>query len=172
MVQIDPFPGTAQKVRVGKLRSKWMLTKEQEAWLRKWHSVCENKILERLSGISHSTMARFIRELGLSKKDSDGFKEIMQRKGEKMSETRRKEERRIRWGLPQQTRLYIPMKKYNCAQLSCRAHALEKGYILAADYKEGSPDRWVIFYDKDTPRDEVFEKNCEKNQFEVKEWKD
>ncbi len=166
MAEIEPFPG-----RLAKIGRHWKLNSEQTAWLCKWHPVYENKILEKVSGISHTTLARFIRELGL-RKYGDGFRKIMQRRGEKMSETRRKEERRIRWGLPQQTRLYVPMKKYSCAQLSCRMHALEKGYVLSADCKEGSPHRWAIYYDGYTPRDEKFERNCNKNGFEIKEWRE
>ena len=166
MTDIDPFPGDKKKKR-----QKYVLTDEQKTWLRKWHPITENKLLEQMSGYSHVTLARFIRELGL-KKSEEGFKAIMQRKGERRREVYQKERRRMLYGLPKLTRIYTPLKTYNCAQSSCRRHALEKGYVLDADCKEGSPSRWVIYYDHETPRNEVFERNCNKNGFRVKQWKE
>ena len=162
---IDPFPGKKKKKR-----HKYILTHRQKEWLRKWHPCTENKVLEQISGYSHVTLARFVKELGL-KKSVEGFKAIMQRKGERLRELRQKEKRRILFGLPQQTRMHTPLKKYNRAQHSCRSRALKKGYVLDADCKEGSPSRWVIYYDDKTRRDEVFERNCNKNGFRVQEWK-
>lgn len=166
MIDIDPFPGKKKKKH-----QKYVLTPKQKAWLRKWHPITENKVLEQMSGYTHVTLARFIRELGL-KKSGDGFNAIMQRKGKRLRELRKKEKRRILYGLPQQTRMYTPLKKYNCAQHSCRSRALEKGYILSSDCKEGSPSRWIIYYDDETPRNEVFERNCNKNGFKVEKWKE
>lgn len=162
---IDPFPGKKKKKR-----QKYILTHRQKEWLRKWHPCTENKVLEQMSDYSHVTLARFIKELGL-KKSGEGFEAIMQRKGERMRELYRKERLRLLYGLPKQTRIYTPLKNYNGAQSSCRRHALEKGYVLNTDCKEGSPSRWVIYYDDKTRRDEVFERNCNKNGFRVQEWK-
>ena len=171
MMDIDPFPGTKHMRRDGKNPPKYILTHEQEAWLRKWHPCIENRVLQQMSGFSHSVLARFIKELGL-KKDGEGFRQIKQRFSEHRKRLIKSERRRLMWGMKQQTKIYVALKPYNFAQLSCRAHALEKGYVLSTDYKEGSPYRWIIYYDNDTPRDEVFERNCNKNGFMVKEWKE
>lgn len=165
MIDIDPFPG-----RKMKKVQKFVLTNAQKAWLRKWHPVTENKVLEQMSGYSHVTLARFIRELGL-KKSGEGFKAIMQRKGQRRRELHQREKRRVMYGIHKQTRIYTPVESYNKAQTSCRRHAKEKGYILSSDCKEGSPSRWIIYYSDETPRNEVFERNCNKNGFKVEKWR-
>lgn len=92
-MKIDPFPGvlTAQMVdrpfttklgKAGCQRVKaWVLTEEQRAWLCKWFPEEENKRLMAASGMSHSTLHRFARELGLSKSES-GIKRIKKRQAQ------------------------------------------------------------------------------------------
>ena len=169
----DPFPGPLVKEHgsgCGKGNGGWCyrLTPEQEEWLRRWHPRTENKVLEQMSGLSHAGLAKHIKRLGLKKDTASLYAMHSERRKELM----RKERRRVEWAIGQQTKIYIPLTPFNCAQLSCRMHALEKGYVLDADYKEGSPNRWKIFYDDDTPRDPRFEKNCNKNGFKVERWKD
>jgi hypothetical protein len=87
---IDPFPGvlTAQTVdrpfttktgKAGCQRVKaWVLTDEQRAWLCKWFPEEENSRLIAASGMKHSTLHRFARELGLTKSEK-GIKRIKHR---------------------------------------------------------------------------------------------
>ena len=165
-MKIDLFPGKKEKIR-----QKYVLTDEQKAWLTKWHPITENKVLEQMSGYTHVTLARFVKEIGLKKSD-EGFKAIMQRKGERLRNLRQKERRRILFGLPQQTRMHVVLEAYNHAQHSCRCRAIEKGYVLSSECGEGSLGRWLIYYDDETPRDDVFERNCNKNGFRIEEWKE
>ena len=59
---IEPFPG-----RVRKLRGRYVLTDEQEEWMKEWFPQLQNAKVMRLTGMTHSTMHRFARQLGLTK---------------------------------------------------------------------------------------------------------
>jgi len=89
-MKIEPFPGvlTAQVVdrpfttktgRAGCQRVKaWVLTDEQREWLCRWFPEEENSRLMAASGMSHATLHRFARELGLTKSPK-GMKRIKRR---------------------------------------------------------------------------------------------
>ena len=90
----------------------------------------------------------------------------------KCSETRRKqiadEKRRVIYGLERKTRLTcIVMKPYTKSQLHHRNSALKRGYLLDEDCREGQPGRYVIYYDDETQRSEVFEQNCIADGFRI-----
>ena len=77
-MKIDPFPGTLTKQPSRHNSMKWVLTSEQEVWFRKWFPEEENSRLMKASGMSHSTLHRFARELGLTKSEK-GIKRIKKR---------------------------------------------------------------------------------------------
>ncbi len=97
-MKIDPFPGvlTAQFVdrpfttktgKAGCQRVKtWVLTDEQRAWLCKWFPEEENSRLMAASGMSHYTLHRFARELGLTKSEK-GMKRIKRRQAAQIKRT-------------------------------------------------------------------------------------
>lgn len=80
-MKIEPFPGqlTLQWVdrpfatktgREGCQRVKaYVLTEEQKEWMRRWFPEEENSRIRKASGMSHSTLHRFARELGLTKSE-------------------------------------------------------------------------------------------------------
>ena len=80
-MKIDPFPGvltlqfvdrpfTTKLGKAGCQRVKaCVLTDEQRAWLCKWFPEVGNSRLMEASGMSHSTLHRFARELGLTKSE-------------------------------------------------------------------------------------------------------
>lgn len=90
MKKIEPFPGELQRARVdrpfltktgkdGCMRSDaFVLSPDQEAWLRRYFPVVENPVLMRVSGMTHSTLHRFARQLGLTK-SKRGLKGIRKR---------------------------------------------------------------------------------------------
>lgn len=84
MKRITPFPGTLQKVAVptgsklARAIGKIVLDEAQEVWLRRWFPEVENRQLMEASGLSHSTLHRFARQLGL-KKSKKGLREIKRR---------------------------------------------------------------------------------------------
>ena len=92
-MKIEPFPGvlTAQVVdrpfttktgRAGCQRVKaWVLTDEQREWLCRWFPEEENSRLMKASGMSHATLHRFARELGLTKSPK-GMKRIKRRQAQ------------------------------------------------------------------------------------------
>ena len=79
--KLEPFPGKLEKQLVRCKRSaawKIVLTDEQRAWLIRWFPEEENPRLLKLSGMSHSTLHRYARELHLTK-SAAGMKRIKKR---------------------------------------------------------------------------------------------
>ena len=242
-MKIEPFPGvmTAQMVdrpfttkrgNSGCQRVKaWVLTDEQKAWICRWFPKVENSRLMEASGMSHSTLHRMARQLGLTKSakglhgimkrqakqckktcekngwyDSlrgkqpseacrkatakmwqdirDGkrehptiilkrtnprrYRKWMQRKSQERKETIRKETRRVLYGMERKTRLkMIVLCPYTRRQVSHRYNALQRGYILMADCSEQGGERYNIYYDDDTERTPIFEKNLLNDGFKL-----
>lgn len=245
-MKIDPFPGvltlqfvdrpfTTKLGKSGCQRVKaCVLTDEQRAWFCKWFPEEENSRLMAASGMSHSTLHRFARELGLTKSpkgwkrikrrqaaqikrvcekngyyDSlrgkqpseacrkataqmwqdirDGkrehparimkrtnprkYRKWMERKSQERKETIRKETRRVLYGMERKTRLKcIVMCKYTRSQASHRYNALKRGYIVMEDCTEQGGERYNIYYDNDTQRASIFEKNLVKDGFHLLRW--
>ena len=96
------------------------------------------------------------------------------RRNEKVRHTRRelvrKERRRILYGQQRQTNLVLTMCRYTTSQTNHRYNAQRRGYVLAEQSQEGSPYRYTIFYDANTQRSPIFERNLEKDGFTVREW--
>jgi hypothetical protein len=84
MMKMEPFPDTLTKQPVPSGRKmsgivmKYVLTDEQSAWLCKWFPEVENSILMEASGMTHSALHRFARDLGLTKSDK-GIRGIKKR---------------------------------------------------------------------------------------------
>ena len=235
-MKIDPFPGTLTKQPLRHNSMGYVLTDEQRAWLCKWFPEEENSRLMKASGMSHSTLHRFARELGLTKSrkgmkrikkrqaahikrlcekngyyDSirgkqpseacrkatakmwqevrDGkrehparimkrtnprkYRKWMERRSEARKETIRKETRRVLYGMERKTQLKcIVMCPYTSSQTSHRYNALKRGYIVMEDCTEQGGERYNIYYDEQTERTELFERNLIKDGFNVLQWKD
>ena len=87
---MKPFPGTLTMqfvdrpftTKTGKDGCQrvmaWVLTDEQQEWLRRWYPETENSRLMKASGMSHSTLHRFARQMGLVKSER-GLKGIIKR---------------------------------------------------------------------------------------------
>lgn len=104
----------------------------------------------------------------MKRTDPERYKENMRLKSELRKELIRKEKLRVIYGLERKTILKaVVMKPYTKSQTHHRNSALNRGYLLSTDCSEGSPDRYVIFYDDDTVRSEKFEKNCIKDGFKI-----
>lgn len=247
-MKIDPFPGvltlqfvdrpfTTKLSKAGCQHVKaWVLTDEQRAWFCKWFPEEENSRLMKASGMTHSTLHRFARELGLTKSPK-GIKRIrkrqaahikrlcerngyydsmrgrqpseaclkataqmwqdiregkrehparimkrenprkyrkwMENRSKERKETIRKEMRRVLYGMERKTRLKcIVMCKYTRRQVSHRYNALKRGYIIMEDCSEQGGERYNIYYDNETQRSCIFEKNLLKDGFQLKQWVD
>ena len=247
-MKIDPFPGvlTLQFVdrpfttKLGKAGCQhvkaWVLTDEQREWFCRWFPEEENSRLMKASGMTHSTLHRFARELGLTKSPK-GIKRIrkrqaahikrvcerngyydsmrgrqpseaclkataqmwqdiregkrehparimkrenprkyrkwMENRSKERKETIRKEMRRVLYGMERKTRLKcIVMCKYTRRQVSHRYNALKRGYIIMEDCSEQGGERYNIYYDNETQRSPIFERNLLKDGFHLKQWVD
>lgn len=95
---------------------------------------------------------------------------VMKKHGESLRQLIAKERRRIERGEAQQTRLRVPLNLYKRSQVSRRHNALKRGYCLNSDNM--GADRFVIYYDDDTERSPLFERNCIKDGFRIEKWEE
>lgn len=229
-MRMEPFPGVLEKKLVH-YAYKYVLTDDQRQWLERWFPEIENRRLMAASGMSHSTLHRFAREMGLKKSEkglhgimkrqalvckrvnerngwydslrgkpvSDACKEGVRKMWEDIREGRRKhpikrmsnyrrkkhaermgaqrkelirkEKLRVFYGLERQTALHLPIVPYTRSQVSHRNNALKRGYFYL-DGKITGNDRYIIYYDDQTKRSEIFERNLVNDHFVIKEYKD
>ena len=107
----------------------------------------------------------------MKRKRPRSYRKYMQRKSESRRELIRRDTIRLKWGLPQRTRLRnVVMQPYTRSQTSHRYYAQKRGYILADDHSEGSGTRFMIFYDDETNRAPIFERNLIKDGFRIERW--
>lgn len=246
-MKIDNFPGVLTQQRVSRTFTTrsgreavthalaYVLTEEQEAWLRRYFPEVENSRLCKMSGLSSAALHRFARSLGLCKSEKgmrgirkrlaahvrklceangyydtlrgtapseaamDGtrqmwqeiregkrkhpikilrqknprkYRKVVAERGAKLHATWKSEYRRNIFGLERRTRLNVPMQPYTSSQLNHRTNALRRGYFYMDDCTEGSGERYNIYYDADTQRSKIFERNLLADGFRVKEWID
>lgn len=94
------------------------------------------------------------------------YKAWIEKRSQERRETIRKEKMRVVYGLERKTKLKpVVLCPYKRSQTSHRHNALRRGYLLDEDCSEGSPGRYVIYYDDETQRSERFEQNCIKDGF-------
>jgi hypothetical protein len=79
-----------------------------------------------------------------------------------------KERWRSSIGLEQTTRMNLPQFNYTRKEVNRRFLAKRRGYILG-DYSERYGERFTLYFDKDTNRTELFEKNCMADGFKIME---
>ena len=107
----------------------------------------------------------------MKRKNPRKYRKWMQRKSEERKETIRKEMRRVIYGLPRQTKLRcIVMCKYTKSQTCHRYNALKRGYIIMEDCSEQSGERYNIYYDDQTQRAPIFERNLLNDGFKLLQW--
>ena len=115
---------------------------------------------EQRLGIREDAAAKMKRE------NPKKYAEWMRKKSEERKELIRKERQRAIYGLRRETKLIaVVLNKYTRRQIAHRHNALEKGYLLDENCREGQPGRYVIYYDEKTRRSERFEKNCIEDGF-------
>ena len=107
----------------------------------------------------------------MKRKNPRKYKKWMQRRSEQRKETIRKETRRMIYGQERKTRLKcIVMCRYTKRQVSHRYNALKRGYILMADCSDQGGERYNIYYDDQTQRTPIFEKNLINDGFQIIKW--
>jgi len=116
---------------------------------------------------------RYLHPLKIQKKRNPRkYREAMKRKSEERKALIRREKARVIYGLPMKTKMYrmVTIKPYTKRQTAHRHSALKRGYILMIECHEGSGERWNIYYDQDTQRAPIFERNCIKDGFKFLEY--
>lgn len=71
------------------------------------------------------------------------------------------------YGLERRTRLKARAHTYTASQRNHRYNALKRGYFVMEDCSEGGGERYNIYYDEDTVRNEKFELNCINDGFRI-----
>jgi len=120
------------------------------------HAAYERKRAEGFSSIR-----------SLKEKNPRGYRAYLKRKSAARTEVWRKEHRRVELGLPQKTGLLCPQFAYTKRQVCHRSNALKRGYILG-DRRESMGERYTVFYDRNTERSDLFERNLKADGFSVK----
>ena len=101
------------------------------------------------------------------------YRKWQQRKSQEYKETIRKEMRRALYGMERKTRLRcIVLCKFTKRQVCHRYNALRRGYIIMQDCSEQSGERYNIYYDDQTERTPIFERNLQKDGFNLLKWND
>lgn len=97
---------------------------------------------------------------------------LYRKKMDERSRIRKEMIRKERWrssiGLEQTTRMNLPLFNYTRKEVNRRFLAKRRGYILG-DYSERYGERFTLYFDKDTNRTELFEKNCIADGFKIME---
>ena len=83
-MEIDVFPGKLRKEGIG-TAARYVLSRRQVAWFRKWFPMVENARIAEASGMSNSTLHKFAKQLGL-RKSEEGMRGIRERQKEKCLE--------------------------------------------------------------------------------------
>lgn len=119
---------------------------------RRWQEVRQ--------GLRESPIAKLKRE------NPKKYKDWVQKRSTERREIIRKEKLRQLYGLGRKTCLnMVVLVPYKKSQVCHRHNALKRGYLLDEDCSEGSPGRYVIYYDDETNRSAKFEENCIKDGF-------
>lgn len=94
------------------------------------------------------------------------YRALLKKRSVHRKELMQKERRRVEIGMEQRTRLHLPQFIYTRSQLAHRYNAKKRGYIVGSR-DENLGQRYAIFYDADTRRNDEFERNCIKDHFRI-----
>lgn len=144
----------------------YTLSDEQKAWLAETFPVTENREIMKVMGVSWPTLHKIAHELGL-KKSEDGMKAIRQRKCEEHRRMNQHHKLLLMSGQDLTRCKNLRLQPYTKRQRDLRRTALDRGYLLDEDIREGRPGRYAIYYDDETPRSARFEETCKRHGLTV-----
>jgi hypothetical protein len=159
-----PFPGELQKVT--SKSHPYTLNDEQKAWMAETFPVTENRKIMEVMGVSWPTLHKMAHELGL-RKSEEGLKAIRQRKCEEHKRINRHHKLLLMSGHKITRCTNLRQHPYTKRQIDLRRSALDRGYLLDEDIREGSPGRYAIYYNDETPRSARFEDTCKRHGLRV-----
>lgn len=122
----------------------------RQASLRRWQDVRDGKLKHPFHVLSKRKYNNLLSRMSVNRK-----------------ELIRKEQMRTIYGLDRKTRLRIVMCRFRPSQINHRYAAKKRGYILPADISEDGMTRYTIYYNADTTRNSLFEKNLINDGFKV-----
>lgn len=164
---MKPFPGTMQKV--ASRAHPYTLSDEQKAWLAETFPVTKNREIMKAMGVSLPTLHKIANELGI-KRSEDGIKAIRQRECEEHKRINRHHKLLLMSGQKITRCTNLRQQPYTRRQIDIRRSALDRGYLLDEDISEGSPGRYAIYYDDETPRSARFEETCKRHGLRVEKY--
>lgn len=103
----------------------------------------------------------------LAREGGEKWRDRNRRIGKHISERYKMERFRLMSGLKQNTKLRCCVTRFTASQRCHRQSALSRGYWYYEDCSEQSGERYNIYYDADTHRTALFEKNLRKDGFNV-----
>lgn len=159
-----PFPGEMQKVT--SRAHPYTLSDEQKAWLAETFPVTENREIMKVMGLSWPTLHKIAHEMGLKKSEA-GMKAIRQRKCEEHKRMNRHHKLLLMSGQKITRCKNLRQQPYTKRQRDLRRSALDRGYLLDKDISEGSPGRYAIYYNDETPRSARFEETCKRHGLRI-----
>lgn len=106
----------------------------------------------------------------LKRKDPKRYARMLEQKREKMRSLIANENKRLFYGLKLKSGLHIVQCKYSKRQIMHRCNARRRGYLLMDDMSDAGGERYNIYYDSDTNRSDIFERNLINDGFRVIEW--
>lgn len=163
---MKPFPGKIALIHRGRVNF-YSLNEEQEAWLREFYPEHSNRELMESMGVSYPTLYNFSKKFCL-RKSADGMKMIYKQAAAKRMQMVKYERMRRMSGYAPRRFNNIKVKPYTKSQVRHRHRAMKRGYLLDEDNSEGSEGRYTIYYDDETNRCPVFERNAIRNGFNFK----
>ena len=128
--------------------------------------VTENRKMMEVMGISWPTLHKLAHELGL-RKSEEGMKAIRQRTCDEHKRINRHHKLLLMSGHKITRCTNLRQQPYTKRQIDLRHSALDRGYLLDEDISEGSPGRYAIYYDDETPRSARFEETCKRHGLRV-----
>lgn len=171
MRTMRPFPGIIKRGKTG--YHPVVLDRDQKKWLREVFPVTPNPLIEREMGITHPTLYRLVKLLGI-KKSPEGMKAIMKNAADNHRLQNKHERLRLMSGQRQEKCGNIRIKAYTKKQIHCRYRAVSLyNYIIypGTELKDHDVDRYKIFYDGDTQRSARFEATCQRYGLTIEEYK-
>lgn len=146
--------------------------------------ICErNGYYESMRGKQVSTQCReanmkYLREIQqgirehpfhtMKRENPRKYKKMIEKESRDRREVIRKEKLRMAYGLDRKTKLpTVVICRFTRSQTSHRYNARKKGYIIPEDCSEMGDTRYVIWYDDDTKRSRIIERNLIKDGFKV-----
>lgn len=132
---------------------------------RKPSEACLAAVRRRLQDISEGRIPHPYKVMRTN--EPERWRQMIEKMSNGRKELVRKEKLRVVYGLEQKTNIVIVMCRYKDSQRRRRHSARKRGYIVPDECSEMGSTRYVIYYDDDTRRSRVFERNLIRDGFKV-----